>query len=187
MAGEASEVSGLRKAAVMECDRPQPANFEEIVRRHQSMVFSIAYHFLQDRPSAEEAAQDVFLQLYQTGPVLESEAHLTFWLRKVACHRSIDYARRRKLRVHVSLDRIPEPASPAEQDDVLLWGRLRALLQTLPQKTRMIVILRYQEGMELEEIASVMGIPTGTVKSQLQRGLARLRQKVERSLGEVRL
>lgn len=174
------------KSALTPAGQDRAAEFEEIVRRHQSMVFSIAYHYLQDRSAAEEAAQDVFLQLFQAAPVLESEAHLVFWLRKVACHRSIDHARRRKLWPRIGLDRIPEPASTPGGDDVMLRERLHRLVRTLPEKTRMIVILRYQEGLELEEIAKVMGIPTGTVKSQLQRGLATLRGKAERWIGRVR-
>ena len=61
--------------------------FEDIVKGHQSMVFSIAYHFLHDRSLADEAAQDVFLRLYQNLSSIVSPKHLIFWLRKVACRR----------------------------------------------------------------------------------------------------
>ena len=62
------------------------------------MVFSLAYHFLQDRPLAEDVTQDVFLQLYREQDSLTTEQHVRFWLRKVASHRCIDAARRRKVR-----------------------------------------------------------------------------------------
>src|ERR1700723_2770950 len=58
------------------------SDFAQIVRLHQSMVFSIAQHFLADRSAAEELAQDVFLQLHAHLPALKSEAHVTFWLRR---------------------------------------------------------------------------------------------------------
>src|SRR5580704_18283025 len=84
-------------------------DFADLVRRYQSMVFSIAQHFLADTPSAEELAQDVFLQLHATLSTLKSEEHVKFWLRKVTAHRCIDYYRRRKL-PQVSLDDVPERA-----------------------------------------------------------------------------
>ncbi len=150
------------------------------------MVFSIAYHFLQDRPTAEELAQDVFLQLYEHFAEMESPAHVVFWLRKVACHRAIDQSRRRRLRPKVGLDQVPEPVSPPGcRTDPMLARRLRSLLGGLPDKTRMILVLRFQEDLEIEEIARLMAIPVGTVKSQLQRGLAKLRAKARRILGEV--
>ncbi len=164
---------------------PAAERFERLVREHQTMVFSIAYHFLQDRSAAEELSQDVFLQLYQHLGELDGPAHITSWLRKVACHRSIDYARRRKLRPRIGLDQVPEPATPSAVGDPMLSRRLRALVALLPEKTRMILILRFQEDLEIEEIARAMGIPVGTVKSQLQRGLAKLRQKLSRLFGEV--
>ena len=73
-----------------------PGDFAGIVRRQQGMVFSIALHFLRDRQAAEEIAQDVFLHLHQHLDSLKSPEHVTFWLRKVATHRCIDFARRRK-------------------------------------------------------------------------------------------
>lgn len=84
------------------------SDFAGIVRCHQSMVFSIAQHFLADRSVAEELAQDVFLQLHANLPTLKSEAHVTFWLRKVTAHRCIDYKRRRRI-PQVNLDDAPEP------------------------------------------------------------------------------
>jgi RNA polymerase sigma-70 factor, ECF subfamily len=159
--------------------------FTELVKDHQSMVFSLAYHYLHDRSLAEEVAQDVFLQLHRNLGSIESPAHAANWLRKVAAHRSIDVARRRKLRPQVSLEDAPEPSVPASQADPVLSGKLRQLVASLPEKARMVVVLRYQEDLGPDEIARVMGIPSGTVKSQLQRALAMLREKLERMLGEV--
>src|SRR4051812_42628268 len=66
--------------------------FSDAVRANQSMVFSIAYHFLRDWTAAEEVAQDVFLQLYRKYEELESDSHVIFWLRRVTSHRCVDYA-----------------------------------------------------------------------------------------------
>jgi RNA polymerase sigma-70 factor, ECF subfamily len=160
------------------------SDFAEMVRRHQSMVFSIAQHFLADRLAAEELAQDVFLQLHANLATLKSEEHVTFWLRKVTAHRCIDYKRRRKL-PQVSLEDAPEPATPARYGDPFLARRLRQFVASLPETPRLVVILRYQEDMGAEEIANALDMPLATVKSHLQRSLAMLREKVARAMGEV--
>jgi len=159
-------------------------DFADLVRRFQSMVFSIAVHFLAERQAAEELAQDVFLQLHANLATLKSEEHVKFWLRKVTAHRCIDYKRRRKL-PQVSLDDVPEPAAPMQPGDPFLARKLRQLVASLPEKPRLIVILRYQEDLTAADIAETLAMPVATVKSHLQRSLAMLREKVTRATGEV--
>jgi RNA polymerase sigma-70 factor (ECF subfamily) len=149
------------------------------------MVFSLAFHFLRDRCLAEELAQEVFLHLHRNLASIQSPQHMVYWLRKVTSHRCIDQARRRKLRPRVSLteylERAPEPpADSGPEADPLLAELLRRLTARLPERSRMIVILRYQEDMEPAEIAGMLGIPLGTVKSNLHRSLALLRARLER-------
>ena len=158
--------------------------FAQIVRAHQTMVFSIAFHFLQNRALAEEVAQEVFLELYQALLSIESSAHMTYWLRRVAVHRSIDQGRRR--RPEVAMDDVPEPGADAPERDPLLARQLRKIVAALPERRRMMVILRYQEGLDLSEIAGVLDMPLNTVKSSLQRSLAELRKKLTRKIGEAR-
>jgi RNA polymerase sigma-70 factor (ECF subfamily) len=154
--------------------------FPEVVRAHQSMVYSIACHCLRDRAAAEEIAQDVFLQLYRSLDKLESDAHIVHWLRRVATNRCIDYVRKRKLESGVDIAALPEPSTPGEQPDSLLNRKLQRLVSSLPAKQRAVVVLRYQEDLTPEEIAAVLALPIGTVKSHLQRSLAILREKMER-------
>ncbi len=159
--------------------------FEQIVRQHQGMVFSLAYHYLRDRSLAEELAQEVFLNLHQNLHAIKSAEHLTFWLRKVTSHRCIDQSRRQKVRPQVSLEDVPEPATTAKENDLFLSEMLRRVVDTLPEKARMVVILRYQEDLDPMEIAKVMDMPLNTVKSHLRRSLSMLRDKLSRTLGEV--
>ena len=162
------------------------AGFADIVRRHQAAVFSIALHFLGDRSAAEELAQDVFLQLHANLATMKSEDHMKFWLRKVTAHRCIDYKRRRRL-PQVSLEDAPEPSAPTQASDPFLARRLRQYVASLPEKARLVVILRYQEDLRAEDIAEALAMPLATVKSHLQRSLAMLREKVTRAIGEVTL
>jgi RNA polymerase sigma-70 factor, ECF subfamily len=161
--------------------------FEEIVRQHQGMVFSMACHFLRDRSLAEELSQEVFLNLHQNLHSIKSPEHLTFWLRKVTSHRCIDQSRRQKVRPQVSLEEVPEPAVDARENDLFLSEMLRRVVDTLPEKARMVVILRYQEDLDPAEIANVLDMPLNTVKSHLRRSLTVLRDKLSRTLGEVSL
>jgi RNA polymerase sigma-70 factor (ECF subfamily) len=151
------------------------------------MVFSIAYHFLHDRALAEEVAQEVFLQLHKHLPSLESPEHVLYWLRRSTSNRCIDYARHRSLAPQVRLESVPEPAAIDEPGDPMLARRLRQLVASLPPKQRMMVVLRYQEDMDPTEISELLNMPLGTVKSQLQRSLAVLREKVARTMGMVNL
>lgn len=160
--------------------------FARLVREHQAMVFSIAYHLVHDSSLAEEVAQDVFLQLYRAMETLQSDQHVISWLRKVTVHRAIDCCRRRGARPEVPLVDVPEPASLPAPGDPMLSRRLRQVVASLPEKVRAVVVLRYQEDLGPEEIANTLGMPVATVKSYLQRGLAMLREKLARSLGEVK-
>lgn len=148
------------------------------------MVFSIAYHFLRDRPAAEEIAQEVFVHLSKNLLAIQSPSHLAFWLRKVTTHRCIDETRRRKNERRISLtdylDHAPEPAAPGLSSDPMLADLLRKLIATLPERSRMIVILRFQEDLEPTEIAATLNIPLNSVKSALHRSLMLLRGKLER-------
>ena len=160
-------------------------DFDELMRAHQSMVFSVAYHFLHDRESAEEVAQEVFLSLHRNLGGIQSPAHAAFWLRKVAIQRAFDEGRRRKRRPQVALEDIAEPSVAADAGDPLLGETLRRLIATLAEAPRMVTILRYQEDLDPMEIAKLLDIPVATVKSHLQRSLALLRGKLERrGLGE---
>jgi len=166
---------GTALAAAIDID--EALEFDALVRQHQAMVFSIALHFLHDRSAAEELAQDVFLQLHRHLDALQSADHVTFWLRRVTTHRCIDYSRRRRFRF-LRLDGVPEPAADAAVSDLLLSRRLRTLVGELPASARMAVVLRYQEDLTPEEIARVLDRPVATVKSQLQRALKTLREKL---------
>lgn len=167
------------------------SSFAEIVREHQSMVLSQAYHFLHDHGLAEELAQEVFLTLYQNLASIKSAEHLKFWLRKVTSNRCIDSARRQKFGLHLqmSLDDASEVIDafrvPDALPDPMLSQKLRRYIAALPEKQRLIVVLRYQEDLDPADIAAVLEMPVNTVKSCLQRSLATLREKLSRCPGEV--
>jgi RNA polymerase sigma-70 factor (ECF subfamily) len=155
-------------------------DFGELVREHQSMVFSVCWHFLHDRDQAEDVAQEVFMGLHRNLTSIQSAAHAVHWLRKVAVQRAIDAGRRRQRRPQVALEDVAEPAVEPAVRDPMLSETLRRLIATLPETPRMVMVLRYQEDLDPAEIGQVLEMPVATVKSHLQRSLALLREKLAR-------
>ncbi len=186
------EVKGL-KAALLAATTSIPATrdvpaelppFPSVVETHKAMVYSIAWQFLHDRVAADELAQDVFFQLHKNWASIQSPAHLLFWLRKVATHRAIDAARKRKAKAETSLEETDEPTVLERVHDAFLASYLKRMVASLPEKQRSVIVLRYQEDMELEEIAKVLSMNVSTVKTQISRALELLRGKVSRRLGK---
>jgi RNA polymerase sigma-70 factor (ECF subfamily) len=145
--------------------------FRQIVEVHQSRVYSIAYRILGDRGTAEEVAQDVFIELYRAQKDIASDEHLTAWLRRVAVHRAAEFE-----------DWMAE--TPNEEGSLPLASEVERLLLTLPPMQRAVVLLRYQEDLLPIEIAETLGMPMATVKSHLQRALKVLRARAEDTLKE---
>jgi RNA polymerase sigma-70 factor, ECF subfamily len=151
------------------------AAFAALVRRYQSMVFSLALHVLGNRAAAEDLAQEVFLELFRSLHRIESPAHATSWLRRVTSHRCIDEIRRRRHRPEITVDQLPEHGTPPASREFFLEQRVQQLLDTLPPKARMVVVLRFQEELDPSDIADALAMPINTVKSHLRRSLAVLR------------
>lgn len=146
------------------------------------MVFSIALRILGDRSTAEEAVQEVFLELHGKLGELASEQHIRNWLRRVTVHRSVDLVRQRARRPEIAMDwdELPDLSSAENQSDSHLSRQLQQLVSSLPEAPRTVLILRYQEDMSPEEISGMLDMPVATVKSHLRRSLRLLREKAAR-------
>jgi RNA polymerase sigma-70 factor, ECF subfamily len=152
--------------------------FAALVREHQAMVFGMACNFLHSRAQAEELAQDVFLALHQNLSRVESARHLVFWLRRVTSNRCIDAVRNAHRRREIPMDGLAEPEVPPRVGDPLLGDLLRSLVNELTPDARMVVTLRFQEDLDVSEIAAVVDMPVNTVKSHLRRSMEALRRKL---------
>jgi RNA polymerase sigma-70 factor (ECF subfamily) len=161
------------------------AEFRQIVVEHQARVFSIAYRILADRGVAEEVAQDLFLALYGVVDGLASPEHIAAWVRRVAVHRATDALRRRPRTLHAAgqLEDWMAQCSPEPAASTLTLS-MEQLLLHLPAVQRSLVLLRYQEDLTPDEIATTMGMPVATVKSYLQRALRHLRTQASQTWKE---
>ncbi len=166
-----------------------------LIETHKRMVFSLSLRITGDYATAEEVAQDVFLELHRSGDRLESADHTRFWLRRVTVHRATDALRSKALRPEATAeewiddrsmddrnidDRSMDdyqPDASSNRTSIRIQTRIEDLLRALPESLRVAIVLRYQEDMLPDEIALLLGQPVATVKSHLQRGLKLLRRK----------
>ncbi|HVG26490.1 MAG TPA: sigma-70 family RNA polymerase sigma factor [Acidobacteriaceae bacterium] len=167
----------------------EAAEFRGLVERHQRMVFSLALRVTGEYGTAQEVAQDVFLELFRSAERLTSEDHVRFWLRRVTVHRATDALRRQAHRPEAAAEEWMDDAPPPVGDGTagvgaVVEARLEELLGSLPEAMRVAVVLRYQEEMTPDEIAQLLAQPLATVKSNLQRGLKLLRRKAEITMKE---
>lgn len=157
----------------------ESAAFAALVRHYQRTVYSVAYRMLNDRHRAEDLAQEVFLQLYRSLDAIDSDAHLAFWLRKVAVNRAIDRIRQESRHESEPLVEAVAVAGEGGEDDPLLQRRMAELVAQLPPAARAVLVLRYQEDLDPVDIARTLGMSINTVKSHLKRSLVSLRTRVQ--------
>jgi RNA polymerase sigma factor (sigma-70 family) len=158
--------------------------WEQFVRLHTRQVYALCYRFTGSGAEAQDLTQEVFLRVFRSlKSFRSSEGSLGTWLARLTRNLLIDHYRRsRQERVTDSIeDRLPviEETGGASRPDQALAGReasevLQRALQKLSPDLREAVILRDLEEMEYREIAQVLEIPEGTVKSRINRGRAEL-------------
>jgi RNA polymerase sigma-70 factor, ECF subfamily len=170
---------------VERCLGGDDAAWEELVLMHTRRVYGLCYRFTGSDAEAQDLTQEVFLRIFRNLRSFRSaEGSFVTWLARLTRNLLIDHYRRtRQERVTDSIeDQLPmleEHASPSERPEGLLAGReaseiLQAALQKLSPELRETVILRDLQEMEYREIAQVLRVPEGTVKSRLNRGRAEL-------------
>lgn len=170
------------------------ADFDEIVCRHQRKVYRVLLLMLKDPEDADNLTQECFLRAYTTMNAFRGECSLQTWLLRIAVNLARDHARNRRAGFWKRLLRLdhetsPETAldppspHPSPERGMLAREELDAVwraVERLSVRQREVFVLRFVEEMELKEIADVLGLRTGTVKTQLFRAVARVREQVGR-------
>ncbi len=160
--------------------------FASLIELHQAMARRVAYAILEDQEDADDAAQDGFLSAWRAIARYDPGKAFRPWLMQIVVNAARDLRRRRRVRTAEPLDSVSPPGKddPArEAGDIDLGERLRAALATLPERQRLAVVLFDAEGYPQAEIAAMLGIPEGTVKSDVFHGRRALR-KVLRTVKE---
>ena len=177
---------------VRRCLRGDDQAFAEIVDRHKVMVYSIVARVVQDSGFAEDLAQEVFLRVYRGLQGFRRESKLSTWIYKIAYRVCLaELERPHRQQYTISLDgvlddaepisiREPVPVTDRAFDQIDLSESLDHWLGTLPPHYRMAITLYYLGDRSYLEIAEVMGVPIGTVKTYLHRAKRALKDRILR-------
>ena len=160
--------------------------FDTLVRRHQGRVLRLAHKYLADKGAARDAAQATFVELFRYLPRYQPRGLFLVLLQRIALNQCRMYGRSRTSQGRAVEELAWQPEAPPPQaPDALLLAReqrreVEQALTGLSTKLREVLVLRYANDCSLEEVAQILELPVGTVKSRLFAGLAKLRQKLER-------
>ena len=157
------------------------AAFAALVRRHQDRVFGFILRMLDARDEAMELTQDVFVKAWQALPGWRPEARFSTWLLQIARNAALDQLRHRRVVQFAPLDDGMDVADTAPGPEARYASRQRQALlenalQQIAAEHREILLLREIEDLSYAELAAVLGIAEGTVKSRLARARAALLQ-----------
>jgi RNA polymerase sigma-70 factor (ECF subfamily) len=162
------------KDLVEGCQRGEPDALRAIFERHKDKVYSIAVRYSGDRTVALDIAQDAFLKLFSAIRSFRGDSGFEAWLYRIVVNSCFDHKRKtRRLIPMVGelLDGLRAPGQSA-LDEMLrseLSGRVRLAVAGLPPDQRIVIVLRYTQGLSYDEIAEILGCSTGTVASRLNR------------------
>ena len=172
------------------------ASFEELVRRHERRVYNLALRMLGRDEDARDATQDAFLSALRKASSFRGDAAFTTWLHRVAVNACYDILRKRK---HEPLlerqvgeeedDRDhrlgrPEPSVGDHSEAAITGVDVRRALMLVPEDFRAVLILHDAQDLGYEEVAEILGVPVGTVKSRLHRGRIALARALGPPSGE---
>ena len=161
--------------------------FDELVRRHQGAMITLARVLTSGRGDAEDLAQDVFVRAWRSIGSFRGESTFRTWLHRVAINviRTSQSRQGRLMRMFLVRDRDDDrgadPASGDEPVDATLARRqlIDRALATLPEELRVAVILRDMQGLDYKEIAAALNVPIGTVESRIFRARQKLKPLLE--------
>ena len=170
----------------------QEIAFRELVRRYQRPVFSLIYRMVRDRETAEDLAQETFIKVLNAIDSYRPEHKFSSWIFKIANNAAIDHLRRRDPDL-LSLDGAPDAVSAERQEATALQVRaggespldelearelgshIESAIARLRPEYRACIMLRHVEGRAYEEIAAILDLPLGTVKTYIHRARGELR------------
>jgi RNA polymerase sigma-70 factor (ECF subfamily) len=183
------------EALIAQAKRGDVAAYNQLVIRHQQVVYNVAYRIMGEGQSAEDVTQESFLAAYQSLHKFR-EGSFKSWVLRIATNRCYDELRRHKRRPQASIEEMTEefdaPAflqdegeTPEEyQQRMELVRAVEDCLQGLPEDQRITAVLGDVEGYDYNEIATITRVSLGTVKSRLSRARAKLRDCLQ-GLGEL--
>ena len=192
----ASAISPEKQAFLETLQRAKEGDlkaFEEIYQLYHRRIYNAVYGMLGDADDAQDVTQDVFMRLHDALPTLRADEAFSTYLYRIALNLCRDRARRKKRVRFQSIDtpradddgdvepmdfpdqgKLPEETVNTDE----LQQRVREAVTTLSTDHKAVIVMHHFQGMEVNDIAGILGVPTGTVKSRLARGRDQLHRKL---------
>ncbi len=165
--------------------------FEEIVTKYRHRVYNLCRYMTGSARDAEDAAQDAFIKVYRSLEKFRDSGSFFSWLYRIAVNTCIDYRRKKVFESlfrsadgkEFTIETESNTPSPEESLESKQTGAaIERCLSFLSHKLRTVIVLNEIEGLSYEEIADVLNVSTGTVKSRISRAREELRRRLKKSL-----
>lgn len=172
--------------------------FEQLVRRYDRRVLTIAASYVQSSDDAKDIYQEVFLRVYRALPKFELRSEFSTWLYRIATNVCLSHRSRARRHRHVSLEgesdeesdnphqgRSNEPSTAPDVGRREIASRVREALSELSPRQRLVFTMRHYEGYKLREIAEMMEVAEGSVKKYLFEATGKMRDQLGDLLDEA--
>lgn len=178
---------------VLRCQRNETRAFDELVARHQDRVYSAVARFCGNAEDAADIVQRAFINAFRKIQEFKGDAAFSTWIYRIAFNQAISF-RRENRRTTVSIyskddDKVVEPAveaNPTEKTEgEETQKKVQQALEQLEEGDRQIILLKDLQGHSYDEIAEIMQIPKGTVRSRLHRARLELKSKLKPYIGTL--
>jgi RNA polymerase sigma-70 factor (ECF subfamily) len=180
---------------IAECLKGDAAAFAGLVRRYQDRLYHTAYRLVGNAEDAQDVVQEAFLNAYQSLDGFKGDALFFTWLYRIAVNTAITHKRKRRLAiVRIEAGREGEGSNePTDPSDLARPGhaleqaeeetRVRRILDRLSPEHRAVLVLKDMEGQKYEDMAELLDVPVGTIRSRLHRARLEFRELLEREEG----
>ncbi len=186
---------------VRQCVRGDLTAFEPLVVKYQDRIYNLCWRMCGDRQAAEDLTQEAFLKAFESLGTFRGASGFFTWLYRIATNLALSYRRTERRQIHLAAgdqwDDMPsqaarlhravreandQPDAAVERDEVrrIVWQAI----QELDDEHRSVVVLRDMEGLDYAEMAEVLGVPAGTIKSRLHRARMAIRERLMPVFGQ---
>jgi RNA polymerase sigma-70 factor (ECF subfamily) len=188
MSAKGGSVMNIDKSIIQRCKKNDKSAYAELFKHYQNYLFKLCFSYVQNEQQTLDLMQEIYIKLYNSINKFDDKYPFHPWLRKIAVNACLNEKRKNK---HTTVplnssdeEYILEDQLAAEADLQLEVERnelailIKKHISSLPEKQRMVIVLRYYEDLSYEEIAELLSIPLGTVKTDLYRAKNALKQRL---------
>ena len=167
--------------------RGDAAAFNHLMAQHERRMYAVALRMCGNREDAQDCLQEAMLRVYRAIGGFKGQSSFSTWVYRITMNTCLDELRRKKNRQNTSLDNLLDMGwSPADESNAPekqamrseLRRNLNRAIQELPEEMRSAIVLRDIRGFAYEEIADMLNVNIGTIKSRISRGREKLREKI---------